>query len=604
MWGMIWRASISQYSKNVFLWVASLLILVACSSSSSPRVEDNERGLVNAQAVTPVLILYPDGPGVFGESNGVSLQAKPKIGSVQLKPGLAYDKSTRSKSKGKDKRDQIGVQALSDVQIQAYSYPDAAQIYAIMLNNLLGRYADVVVTRKAVSAYTAGEANQYYRTFYIGSTYEDPVPPALIADIMAGAKVTWLNYNIWRLDNAAIGASLSRLGLRYVALYPEYLPAEFSTGFNKIDYRGYTFKKYIPGLLEVPIEMIEVAVESPSVVVHAWAKNSAGRQIPYALQSGNFWYVADNPFTYIHEQDRYLVLADLIAPMMGRDITCTPRALARMEDLSPNDQGADLKRMLDALNRVKIPFLATVIPLFVDNNTVPVTQIGWTQNSAALNQLRRIPSIRGRIFQHGYTHQFENLKNPFGISGDDWEFWRVELDASGNRITSTPIPGMTATSALQRIQTGRNILVNLSTRSVNLTPVGWTTPHYEADPGYYATFNQVYNRVMERRIYQVGTVIAGQFFPYPVRDVNGTLMLPETLGSVQPNYLLPMLEEAARANRVLRCPWAGHFFHAYTIDPDYNGPNAYTVAQFEGFLRYVRDTLGYTYVDPTTVTTQ
>lgn len=603
MW-VIARASANPFAKTLVLLATGLLFLVACSSSPSPRAGDGGGGNVNAQAVTSVLILYPDGPGVFGDSNGVSLQAKPTMGTVQLKPGLAHDKSNRSKSKGKDKRDQIGAQAMGDVQTQAYSYPDAAQIYSIMLTNLLGRYADVVVTRKAVSTYTAGEANQYYRTFYIGSTYEDPVPTALISDIMGGAKVTWLNYNIWRLDNAAIGASLSRLGLRYVALYPEYQPAEFSVGFNKIDYRGYTFKKYIPGLLEVPIEMMEVAAETPSVVVHAWAKNSAGWQIPYALQSGNFWYVADNPFTYIHEQDRYLVFADLIAPMMGRDVTCTPRALARMEDLSPNDLGADLKRMLDAINKVKIPFLATVIPLFVDNNTLPVTQISWTQNNGALNQLRRIPSIRGRIFQHGYTHQFENLKNPSGISGDDWEFWRVELDANGNRITSMPIPGMTATSALQRIQAGRTILVNLSTRSANTTPVGWTTPHYEADPSYYATFNQVYNRVMERRIYRVGTVIAGQFFPYPVRDVNGTLMLPETLGSVQPNYLLPMVEEAARANRVLRCPWAGHFFHAYTIDPDYNGPNAYTVAQFEGFLRYVRDTLGYTYVDPTTVTTQ
>ncbi len=598
-----WLEAVNNFSK-ILLLLVGVLIFAACGSSPNPGVQDNQGNGVNAQAVTAVLILYPDGPGTFAESDGVSLQGKSKIGSIQLKPGLAYDDSTKPKKGGKGKGDQAGAQALGEIQAQAFSYPDAAQIYAIMLTNLLGRYADVTVTRKPISAYTPGEANQYYRTFYIGSTYEDPIPPAFITDIMAGAKVTWLNYNIWRLDNTAIGASLSQLGLRYVALYPEYQPSEFATGFNKIDYRGYTFKKYIPGLLEVPIEMIEVAADAPSVVVHAWAKNNAGRQIPYALQSGNFWYIADNPFTYIHEQDRYLIFADLIAPMMGRDVTCTPRALARMEDLSPNDAGADLKRMLDIINKVGIPFLATAIPLYVDNNTVPVTQIQWTQNSGALTQLRRIPRIRGKIFQHGYTHQFENLKNPSGISGDDWEFWRVELDSNGNRITSTPIPGMTASSALQRILTGRSILVNLSTSTANLTPVGWTTPHYEADPSYYATFNQTYSRVMERRIYRVGSVIAGQFFPYPVRDVNGTLMLPENLGSVQPNYLLPMVEEAARANRVLRCPWAGHFFHAYTINPQYDGPNAYSAAQFEGFLRYARNTLGYTYVDPTTVSTQ
>ncbi|MDT7921072.1 MAG: DUF2334 domain-containing protein, partial [Meiothermus sp.] len=148
----------------------------------------------------------------------------------------------------------------------------------------------------------------------------------------------------------------------------------------------------------------------------------------------------------------------------------------------------------------------------MDNNTVPVTQIRWTQNSGALTQLRRIPRIRGQIFQHGYTHQFENLKNPSGISGGDWEFWRVELDANGNRITSSPIPGMTASSALQRIQTGRSILVGLSTSIANLAPVGWTTPHYEADPGYYATLNQVYSRVIEKR----GR--GGAIKPIPFRD--------------------------------------------------------------------------------------
>jgi len=584
------------------LLLLGMLIFAACGTSTSSRGEEKPDAGTDDQGVTRVLILYPDGPGTFTESNGVSLQRNARIGSLQLKPGLAYNSSWSAKESAVD-RDRVGAQSAGDVQTQAYSYPDAAQIYAIMLTNLLGRYADVAVTRKAASQYSAGEANLYYRTFYIGSTYEDPVPTALISDIMGGARVTWLNYNIWRLNNPAIGASLGQLGLRYVAIHPEYQPAQFSVGFNKISYRGYTFKKHIPGLLEVPIEMIELAVESPSVEVHAWAENSAGRRIPYALQSGNFWYIADNPFTYIHEQDRYLIFADLIAPMMGRDVTCAPRALARMEDLSPGDEGDDLKRMLDVIDRVGIPFIATVIPLYVDNNTDPVTKKRWTENSGALDQLHRIPKIRGRIFQHGYTHQFENLKNPFGVSGGDWEFWRVELDASGKRITSSPIPGMTASSALRRIETGRSILMSLSTPTSKLAPEGWTTPHYEADPSYYATFNQVYKRVIERRIYQVGSVIAGQFFPYPVRDVNGTLILPENLGSVQPNYLLPMVEEAARANRVLRCPWASHFFHAYTIKPTYDGPNAYSAAQFEGFLRNIQD-LGYTYVDPTTVSTQ
>jgi hypothetical protein len=88
-----------------------------------------------------------------------------------------------------------------------------------------------------------------------------------------------------------------------------------------------------------------------------------------------------------------------------------------------------------------------------------------------------------------------------------------------------------------------------------------------------------------------------------VKDVAGTLILPETLGSLQPGYLLDRVMAAARANRVLSCPWAGHFFHAYTINPTYTGVNAISAARFEQLLRDIQ-ALGYRYVDPTTVTQQ
>ena len=109
---------------------------------------------------------------------------------------------------------------------------------------------------------------------------------------------------------------------------------------------------------------------------------------------------------------------------------------------------------------------------------------------------------------------------------------------------------------------------------------------------------------MERRLYRVGDTVAGQFFPYPVKDIYGTLILPETLGSLQPGYLMDRVMAAARANRAMRCPWAGHFFHAYTISPDWLGEvNYLSPAQFEKMLKDIK-ALGYTYVDPNTVVQQ
>jgi uncharacterized protein YdaL len=578
--------------RKVWLGLLALLTLIACQQQ--PQVNENEPTFQQEAVANPttVLVLYNDSaPALMSQSlklpDNMQLPSDTALPSELLQPGIAnLDLGAAA----------ITSPAPSDetaFTTQAFAYNEAAQLYGIFLANLVGRYQDLTVIRKGTSTYQAGDANKYLRTFYVGSTYGESVPPALITDVQGGAPVTWMNYQIWDLvpfSNAANAAS-SPLGFSYTMLHTAGDQAAYTTTYNKIDYRGFTYDKFL-----APMEMAEVKPETTSVTVQAWAKNSAGRQIPYAVQSGNFWYIADNPFTYIHETDRYLVFADLLGPMLGRNQTCEPRAVARMEDLSPNDAATDLKRMLDSIARVNIPFVAATIPLYKNNATN--TTRTWQNNTATLAQLRRVPGLRGRIFQHGYTHQYEGVNNPSGESGTDFEFWRATDNGAGGFNYIGPIPGQTVTSALQRIQSGRTILRNLG-----FTPSGWVTPHYAMNPDYHSSVNTIYPRVMERRLYRVGGTVGGQFFPYPVKDIAGTFILPETLGSLQPGYYVDRVLAAARANRALRCPWAGHFFHAYTLNPDYTGPASISAANFEKMLRDIQ-ALGYRYIDPNTVTQQ
>jgi uncharacterized protein YdaL len=586
------------------LLLTGLLILAACSGSAdlTPNEDNDLEASLNAQATTAVLVLYDDSVTTASEGSGVSLQAKKKL--FRPRPGVVrsrMDIDGKKKGKGKQKDDEDedapGVSASSaeaggEVSAQAYNYLEAAQLYATFLTNLLGRYSDVTVTRKAISQYAAGDTGRYAQTFYIGSTYDNPIPQAFINDIAAGGKVVWLNYNLWRL-----GSVLQTLGLTWVEVRPEYQPSEYAVGFKNVLYRGYTYTKY-----PAPMEVMEVTADA-TVTVDATISNAAGRTIPFAMHKGNFWYVADNPFVYMHELDRYLVFADLIAPMMGRDVTCPARSLARMEDLNPNNTGAELKRMLDAIVGVNIPFSATLIPLYRDDRTSPAIQKTWQQNSSGLTQIRRIPNIRGRVYQHGYTHQFDNLLNPYGETGDDFEFWRVTLNPDGSWLYVGPLPNQTSTSAVSRINSGRSIINGLTTSSSNMTPRGWTTPHYAMEPNFYAGVRGIYSRVFERRLYRVGNMTAGQFFPYPVRDVSNTLVVPENMGSVEPNWPVSKILEVARANRALRCPWSGHFFHPYILDPSYDGAEALTVAQFQQMFNSIK-ALGYTYVDSVGVALQ
>ena len=88
----------------------------------------------------------------------------------------------------------------------------------------------------------------------------------------------------------------------------------------------------------------------------------------------------------------------------------------------------------------------------------------------------------------------------------------------------------------------------------------------------------------------------GQFFPYVVRDVYGSKVLPENAGSVElvrwhgyPRHLPSDIIAAARANLVVRDGIVGFFFHPF-LD-----------------LRYLKQTvegirrLGYTFVSPSSL---
>jgi uncharacterized protein YdaL len=476
----------------------------------------------------------------------------------------------------------------SNVSNSPYPYTDLSKTYATFIGNLVGRYPELKITTKAINEYQAGDAQKSKRTFYIGSYYDEAVPAALQTDIAGGAPVTWMNYNLWRLD----ASTMTKLGLKFVALHPAYTPDEYNTTFNKVEYKGYTYSKYL-----APMEMNEVQVtatnpptpgSSTAPVVQAYAVNSSGTKIPYVTQSGNFYFVADNPFTYMHETDRYVAFTDMIGPMLGHNETCEARAVARVEDLSPTNDVTAVGAMMGTLKKLNAPFGVTVIPEYVDNTTTPVTRVAWRSKANMLKQLRNIPTMGGVVFQHGYTHQFDNMKNPYGISGDDWEFW--------DRNTQRPILGMTQASALLRLNIGKKILTGLG-----VNPIGWTTPHYAADPGLYKAFDTVYNRVWERRLYQNGSVIAGQFYTYPVRDAYGSLVIPENLGNIQENNLPAKILENARANRNLRCPWAGVFFHPYLLETGYDGIDKTTPAQLEKMVSDIQ-AMGYKFVNPATVT--
>jgi uncharacterized protein YdaL len=127
-------------------------------------------------------------------------------------------------------------------------------------------------------------------------------------------------------------------------------------------------------------------------------------------------------------------------------------------------------------------------------------------------------------------------------------------------------------------------------------------PHYYASPRAYRAAAHRFPARWERATYFSGVLTGtpprydrseGQFFPYVVRDVYGTKVLPENLGSIAPNtwhsYKARDPEDlirAAQANLVVRDGIVAFYFHPF-LDLDL------LKETIEGI-----EALGYKFVDP------
>jgi uncharacterized protein YdaL len=310
------------------------------------------------------------------------------------------------------------------------------------------------------------------------------------------------------------------------------------------------------------------------------------------VRGANFWYVADTPFSFIGEEDRYVVFCDLLHDILGLDHAEQHRALVRIEDVDPRSAPESIRGVTEYLSGERVPFLLNVIPVHQDplgfyNGGAPQT-VSLSQAGPLRAALRDAVGRGGQIVLHGYTHQLDGVPNPYtGASGDDFEFFRVTLDALGNFETFEPVPGDSYKWAESRVRAAQREL-----RSSGFHAVAWSTPHYAASPIDYVVFGDHFRLTIQRAIYFEGTGnvtgargrgrawrelfgsnghFGGQFFPYVIQnDIYGQKIVPENLGNVD----LPVLNGAAvrqpadmiriaRKNRVVRDGWASGFFHPF-----------------------------------------
>ena len=352
-------------------------------------------------------------------------------------------------------------------------------------------------------------------------------PSAFLNDFYANDRTfCWLNHQLDELNQAI----LKNMFGFHVKEYREDL------GFNSIIYKSITFPKGDDNLAITEIDNPSIA----SVISYAY--NAKKRKEPYIIHAKRFWFVADSPFSYCSEQDRYIAFADVLHDIMGQNHGEEHNALVRIEDINALTDPASLLKTLRYLHSENIPFSVALVPVYID--PTEKLEIHLEDRPDLLNVLRKVPSYGGVFVMHGYTHQFH------GVSTDDYEFW--------DDISDKPVPGDSVDYALNRIEKGlKECFLN------GIYPFAWETPHYCGSQNMHLAVKKIFSHVYDRRnvMEYLGS---DQFFPYVVKDLYGEIVIPENLGYIHWDHPeTESLLNAAKLNLGVRDGYASFFYHVF-----------------------------------------
>ena len=491
-------------------------------------------------------------------------------------------------------------------------YGQLGELYAMAAANLAGHFG--TVTAKPVQQYTAGMVDAYTAVIYIGSTYyccdiPDAVPAAFYQDAATTTKpVLWMGANIWNMANSVgVAQFTQKYGWDPTTSY--YEDGGSIGTVTQVTYKNQALTRKIPAGQDGGVLRPNVLTGPGYPAVTRLAEGldtSNGHTFGWAVRSSNLTYIGEIPFAYVSESDRIIVLEDLLFDALAPATTERHRALLRLEDISPDSDPTELRAMADYLKSQNIAYGINVIPVYKDpngtyNNGVPQT-ITLAQRPQVVSALKYMLARGAVLMDHGYTHQYGNVANPYnGVTGDDFEFYRAHVDASDNVVYDGPVAEDSTAFAQGRVTSALAAFAAVGLPK----PTLWTTPHYAGSATDYKAISANFSARLERSLYFSGTlggnsagpnVFIGQFFPYVVKDVYGTKVLPENIGNYEPDAYnnhpprLPAdLIASAKANLAVRDGFASFFYHPY-----------YPTQPLKETVDGIR-ALGYTFVSPTSL---
>lgn len=434
--------------------------------------------------------------------------------------------------------------------------PQADELSATLLVNLASHFGGW--TAHPVGTYRAGEMAGYDAVLYLGSPNGGQLPAAFLDDVTQDQhRVVWIDGGIGQLP--AVGRPATEGGRGFAS------QGRDTSELVRMEYKDITLPMYPDG----GAGHTQIGIDDPkaaTVLATAWRVD--GSSVPWAVRSGNLTYVSENPLlSQSRAEGRNLAFADLLFDALSPGTRQRHRALVRLEDVNPTTDPAKLREITAYLAGRQIPFSIGVFPVFRDPAGDGDVTVRLSDRPALVSALAYATAHGGRLVLHGYTHQYATKANPQnGRSGDDAEFYLCHTDEAQQLQLDGHVPEDSRTWALGRIDQALTEL-----RAAGLPkPAVFEFPHYMASATDYLAAGERFAYRYERSLYFPGALSgqpvddarpAWQMFPYPVRDVYGSTVLPENLDYVGDEGAVTRILDDARANLAVRDGVASFFYH-------------------------------------------
>lgn len=409
------------------------------------------------------------------------------------------------------------------------------------LANLMGHF-NLEYVHKNIMFYRKGNINNYKATFYIGNKPSNILPESFLEDVLSAKRpIIWIDRNLKKI---ATGAYKARFEKTYRIRYVGYVGSK--EPFKTVKYAGKRFTRIQYYITRVrSLDFQRAKIRSRAYSASSW--------MPHIINSGNFWYVAENPLEIWQEDQSYIVFTELLHDMVRIRHAYRKKALVRIEDVDAEDDPDRLKAIADYLYSVNVPFSVAVVPRFTDplGATGPVRTIDLNDRPLIVDALKYMEARGGVILMHGFTHQYDSVANPFnGVSGSDAEFY-IQRFVNGQIKSLSPVPNDSASFARDRVNSANNIFL----ASGFAKPKIWVTPNYIASHTDYFLFGEMFSALYER--------LPSAYFPYMLYTSNHHVrMIPENLGFIIPGQVPPStIISRADKNLVVRDGFASFFFH-------------------------------------------